>query len=80
MLTVKVTGSSSVHSVCVCGSQGHLPSAPAWPRRFGNQGPRRNPARERMGAPPGCGSAPARLPRRLYPLEGKTDGAAQLED
>lgn len=58
----------------------HLPSAPVWLQKSGSRGPRRSPARERMGAPPGCGSAPAHLPRRLCPLEGKTDVKTQLAD
>lgn len=55
-------------------SQRHPPSAPVWLQKSGNRGPRRSPARGRMEAPPGCGSAPAHLPRRLCPLEGKKRG------
>lgn len=51
-----------------------------WLQKSGSRGPRRSPARERTEAPPGCGFAPAHLPRRLCPLEGKTDGKTRLDD
>lgn len=51
--------------------QVHLPFAPVLLQKSGSQGPRRNPARERMAALLGCGSAPGHLPQRLYPLQGR---------